>query len=49
MDDWSCKQKKSDACYAELNDCWKQPWSEALITECQAINDRCSKIWSDGF
>jgi hypothetical protein len=29
-----------------LSACWSQPWSERLNVECNAINERCSKIWN---
>ncbi|ORX80250.1 subtilisin-like protein [Anaeromyces robustus] len=44
--DWDCKQKMSNACYQELNNCWQKPWHENQFEECSVFNEICSKIWN---
>ncbi|ORX80249.1 subtilisin-like protein [Anaeromyces robustus] len=44
--DWDCKQQMSNACYQELDHCWKKSWYENQFKECIAINEICSKIWN---
>jgi hypothetical protein len=34
------------ACYQDLDQCWRQPWSSELNTKCGGINEICSKIWA---
>jgi endoglucanase len=41
--DWNCKQKMSDQCYKDASTCWTSGKSGS---ECNKINDQCSKIWT---
>jgi len=41
--DWSCKQKMSDQCYKDASKCWTSGKSGS---ECNKLNDQCSKIWA---
>jgi hypothetical protein len=45
-EDWTCKSEKSNACYQKASECWNAPHDDYEYSDCQAINDMCSKIWS---
>jgi len=44
--DYDCKNRMAQKCYAELNECWSRPYTEELGRECQEVNMKCSKIYS---